>query len=326
MEQRQDLILGYTCNNDCIHCFNREILGLFKNSNLKKDKSFEDIRKLIEDFKEKGIAKVTLTGGEPTIRSDFLEILSLLRNNNFKVVLQTNGRTFSSSKFVERMVQIIPDIEINVSFHHTKEDCFDRISRVKGSYYQTVKGIDNLLAAKLNFLLRTVITKQNYAALESVVEFCLEKDIRGLDFQFVSLCRSSRKNWRTLLPTYTEIRKPLISALKRGLSSELDISVYCVPFCFLPGFETKIKEIYSYLIPHVTGMSFKRYSVREEDILNELVINNRVKTSSCRECRFNEICLGVWKEYLEIYGEREFVPVRGKSIRNFLELKSILKN
>jgi radical SAM protein with 4Fe4S-binding SPASM domain len=44
------------------------------------------------------------------------------------------------------------------------------------------------------------------------------------------------------------------------------------------------------------------------------------KFPQCRNCRYDAICEGPWREYSEAYGAREFVPVPGERIYTIEEL------
>ena len=63
----------------------------------KKDKKkflhLDEIKRLAKVFSKLGVSKIRLTGGEPTVRKDFFEIIKILKNdaNINKVVITTNG-------------------------------------------------------------------------------------------------------------------------------------------------------------------------------------------------------------------------------------------
>jgi len=40
----------------------------------------------------------------------------------------------------------------------------------------------------------------------------------------------------------------------------------------------------------------------------------RVKSKDCKDCKYDKICLGVWKRYVDYFGFEEFKPIKGKEI------------
>ena len=61
------LELTARCNLDCIHCYHVTCSGA--------EMSTDEITGLFDDLAQLGTMELTLTGGEPLLRSDFPEIL-----------------------------------------------------------------------------------------------------------------------------------------------------------------------------------------------------------------------------------------------------------
>lgn len=74
------------CNLNCIYCY-RDSRNVMHN-----ELSMEDVEKIILEIREiKPNATFVLTGGEPTLRHDIVEICSLLKEFGFRVEMNTNG-------------------------------------------------------------------------------------------------------------------------------------------------------------------------------------------------------------------------------------------
>ena len=67
--------------------------------------SLEEIKRLAKGLSELGVSKIRLTGGEPTIRKDFYEIVKVIKNSSGinKTVITTNG--YKLDKFAEQLVE-----------------------------------------------------------------------------------------------------------------------------------------------------------------------------------------------------------------------------
>ncbi len=78
------------CNFKCGYCLPN---GYQKSKNKKEFLSLEEIKRIGKALSELGVCKIRLTGGEPTVRKDFVEIIENLKSlpGINKVVFTTNG-------------------------------------------------------------------------------------------------------------------------------------------------------------------------------------------------------------------------------------------
>ena len=79
------------CNFKCGYCLPNGY-QVDKSDN-RKFLHLEEIKRLAKFFSKLGVSKIRLTGGEPTVRKDFFEIIKILKNDAGikRVVITTNG-------------------------------------------------------------------------------------------------------------------------------------------------------------------------------------------------------------------------------------------
>ena len=79
------------CNFKCGYCLPNGY-QIDKSDN-RKFLHLEEIKRLAKVFSKLGVSKIRLTGGEPTVRKDFFDIIKILKNEAGikKVVITTNG-------------------------------------------------------------------------------------------------------------------------------------------------------------------------------------------------------------------------------------------
>ena len=89
--------------------------------------SLEEIKRLAKGLSELGVSKIRLTGGEPTIRKDFYEIVKVIKNSSGinKTVITTNG--YKLDKFAEQLVESGLD-GINISIDSLDKNKFHKIT------------------------------------------------------------------------------------------------------------------------------------------------------------------------------------------------------
>ncbi len=85
--------LTYKCNQKCFFCYCPWENEKFDGAEL----TTEEIFKSILILKKNHISHISLTGGEPTLRSDLRQIIKFIRNHNISVSIITNGILLDNS-------------------------------------------------------------------------------------------------------------------------------------------------------------------------------------------------------------------------------------
>ncbi len=139
------LSISDVCNFKCGYCLPN---GYQKNKgDNRKFLSLDEIERLAKGLSELGVSKIRLTGGEPTIRKDFFEILKILKKKSGikKTVVTTNG--YKLDQIAEKLVESEID-GINISIDSLNKEAFKKITG-HDRLLEILKGIEEL--QKLNF-------------------------------------------------------------------------------------------------------------------------------------------------------------------------------
>ena len=133
------------CNFKCVYCLPNGYQK-YKNDNI-KFLSSEEIEKLAKGLSELGVSKIRLTGGEPTVRKDFFDIVKILKNKSGieKTVITTNG--YRLDQIAEKLIDSGID-GINISLDSLNRKTFKNITG-HDRLPEILKGIEKL--QKLNF-------------------------------------------------------------------------------------------------------------------------------------------------------------------------------
>ncbi|MDB3995935.1 GTP 3',8-cyclase MoaA [Candidatus Pelagibacter sp.] len=139
------LSISDVCNFKCGYCL-PDGYKIDRSDN-RKFLNIEEIGRLAKALSELGVSKIRLTGGEPTVRKDFFEIIKIIKENSGikKTVMTTNGY---------RLDKIADDIKnsgldgVNISIDSLNADTFKKITG-HDRLEEILRGIKNL--QKLNF-------------------------------------------------------------------------------------------------------------------------------------------------------------------------------
>lgn len=138
------------CNLRCVMCYT----DCFNTPDrLRQELSLPEIIRIMDEIQEAGCLDLTLTGGEPLARKDFLDIYAYARQNGFLVTVFTNG-TLLTAKIADYWGQNPPSM-IEISFHGLTEESFERITLGPGSYERCLEGIRLILERHLSLTLKT---------------------------------------------------------------------------------------------------------------------------------------------------------------------------
>ena len=181
------LSISDVCNFKCGYCL-PDGYKIDKSDN-RSFLNIEEIGRLAKALSELGVSKIRLTGGEPTVRKDFFEIIKIIKENSGikKTVITTNGY---------RLDKIANDIKnsgldgINISIDSLNAATFKKITG-HDRLGEILKGIKNL--QKLNF--KNI--KINAVLLKGVND--TEKDFNNwsefiknneIDFRYIELMQT----------------------------------------------------------------------------------------------------------------------------------------
>lgn len=306
-----DVKLGYSCNNNCVHCVIADKRRELIKRKLKLDRTTEEAKKLMDVAKANGARIIVLTGGEPAIRNDIFELINYAKLLGFEIQMQTNGRMFYYKDFAEKIAKIAP-IQYQFALHGSSAKIHDKITRFEGSFEQTVQGIKNLVDLKhldQKVIGKIVISRKNFKYLPKIIELFADLGIENANVAFPHGMGNALLYFDEVVPTYTELKPYLISMIDTCKSFGIRVDVESVPFCFLQGYEKHSSELYRAKDIELRDM--------KSAILNYTEVRKNIakkKFPKCKKCKYYLICEGPWIEYVKGRGSSEFKPVGGRKI------------
>lgn len=204
------------------------------------DKSLVVIsRRILGLVKTNASRMICLTGGEPTLlKEEFFNILRLIDKKcpEASTMLLTNGKSFTDYNFTKKFIASKPkNLEVCVSLHSDVDEVHDQIVGVKGSFYKTAMGLQNLARFRQAIEIRVVINKLNFNRLESIANFIIRNFpfINHCAFMGMEVTGYARDNFDSIWIDPTEYKEQLQKAVKIVSRANLNVSIYNIPLCLL---------------------------------------------------------------------------------------------
>lgn len=308
--QRAVINVGPLCNYKCNFCY-------FKHD-LKSSLSFDEVISKIDTMCGYGFREFDLTGGEPSIRKDFFDILTYCSNKG-KVSCLSNGFKFADLDFC-KAAQRCGLNEVLFSLHGANEDQHDSIVGHKGAFKRILQAIDNCKSLGYKIRINCTVHESNAITLDGeYVELLNKLDVFEINFICINYFSDNSDYKPQNLKLITDAIKNAIDKLSCRL-----INVRYVPFCYMQGYEKYVTGYYQliYDIYDWNLTSYRRKTdmpVKTDFIKDQMEDAKRMrcqgfhKGDECRQCKWFFICDGIKNGMNDPY-----MPVDGKKINDVL--------
>ncbi len=158
------LDLTYRCNERCIHCYlDHDDHG---------EMTTAEIKDLLDQMADAGVFYLTISGGEIMMRRDFFEILEHARFRTFSIKLKTNGVLIREKEAARLRELGVEGVQISVYSHIA--EVHDEITKMPGSFRQTIDAVRFLGQQGLHVTLANVLMTQNAADYPGVKALATE--------------------------------------------------------------------------------------------------------------------------------------------------------
>ena len=169
--------LTYRCNLACEHCYldagPTPLVGTDNFADRSELNTAECFRVIDEIAAFAPECVTILTGGEPLLRRDILEIVQRAADRGLWVVVGTNG-----VRITENVAQKLAEAGargLSLSLDALDPDRHDRFRQVRGAWSNTVEGAGILHRAGLPFIVQTTAGSHNAGELEAIADFAHDR-------------------------------------------------------------------------------------------------------------------------------------------------------
>lgn len=259
------------CNLNCIFCYNRS-----KKPKENEYMSINTINDIVEWAKLEKIKTIIISGGEPFLYPNFIELLDIIKNNQeFNWHIATNGTIVEDS-----IINKIKDLNIIIHLSvHSHNILLDKKIRGVCLFNKTLEFMKKLKESNVKFFFKTVINRINYDYIEDIYQFAIDNG--GVPtFTYTNNDGSAIDNWNKLEITNKE--KILIFNKLKDLDKKNNINdslTSCINDCPLLDINKNIYIYINYLkeIYPCQLISDKKYMIGEFNISSTTELINNIK-------------------------------------------------
>jgi len=169
--------LTYRCNLACEHCYldaGGSPLVRTENFADRSELGTEECFRVIDEIAAFAPECLTiLTGGEPLLRRDILEIVRRAAERGLWVVVGTNGVRITEN--VARRLAEAGARGLSLSLDALDPERHDRFRRVRGAWQNTVEGAQILNRTGLPFIVQTTAGSHNLGELDAIADFAHDR-------------------------------------------------------------------------------------------------------------------------------------------------------
>ena len=147
------------CNLQCIYCSEDAQMS---------EPSLEMIKKMIDNIR--GIERVIVAGGEPTLRKDLPEILDYLKSSGIPIVAIASNAVLINKELAKNLARSLDYADITI------DGTPEIHNKIRGQYNKVIEGIQNLKDAGVTISLVNVLLTDN---ISDILDVCRMADKLG---------------------------------------------------------------------------------------------------------------------------------------------------
>jgi radical SAM protein with 4Fe4S-binding SPASM domain len=156
------------CNLRCVHCY-------IPRPQQGQELNYHEICGIIDQIVDEGCLWFLITGGEPLVRPDFLDIYAYAKNKGLLITLFTNG-TLIDSRIADYLAEF-PPFKVEITLYGMTPETYERVTGVPGSFKRCLRGIELLKEHGVPLALKTMVMTINKHELYQMKDYAEQMEL-----------------------------------------------------------------------------------------------------------------------------------------------------
>lgn len=218
-----ELLISSRCNSRCVMCNVWKLL-LHNPEIVEKEVTLEQYQELFKELSAMGVKSIVLSGGEPTMRRDIIDIIREARVQGIGSSMITNG-SLINEEMAKDLVFSGLDV-IHFSIDAPIPEVHDRIRGVRGLWKKATDGIkliyrmrSEMHIEKPKIIVNYVINELNFQLIFEMLE--LQRELNYDHIVFSPVIDKVKQNENLLLLTKNSLEKLLKTKLDARLANDI---------------------------------------------------------------------------------------------------------
>ena len=194
------LELTHKCPLECAYCYNQLDFAKTKDAMSK-----EDWFRVMEEAREMGAVQLGISGGEPLLNKDVVEIVRKANDLKFYTNLITSGVGAPKGIVAKLKEAGLKTVQLGIQSHD--RDTMTLITNNKNSFDEKMAFAKEIKEAGLQLIINTCITRQNIHQVGEIIELADKLEANYLEIANIQYYGWALKNINALLPSQEQITK-----------------------------------------------------------------------------------------------------------------------
>ena len=291
---RAYLYISYNCNCNCFFCASDETNRLSENNEV----SLEDAKRFILSSPNK--QKLDISGGEPTIHKDFLEIVRFAKQNFEYVTVMTNGIRFADIDFLKAAIDAGID-RISIPFYSAYKNEHNYMVGNPTAFTKLIQGLSNINSLlpeiKVDVQIKLLLAKFTYKQIPNSIEYIAENfpNIRLVSLYGFHISNKALHNKDLCIINYNESRLFNDISIKKLIDNNYDFHVCEIPLC---AFSLKTIE---HLLMYKRIAYIDETFLKRPNITPQHVSSNTLYPEECQVCKLSHLCPKIYGKNASLF-------------------------